>query len=95
MKLPNTIENFERGIFFYLNKRGSYELIKVESRSLILIRRQGSWHSYEDTREFWNNPSDNSIAQSDIERAIQLVDENQSKGREITKEEVKTFEIIF
>lgn len=95
MKLPHSKENAQPGLYFYPDGKGGYKLLKVESVRLIFVRQGGDWIKQESTDYFWSEPSEFSIANSDITRVTALVDKYQSDETLITAQVIAEYLVIY
>lgn len=95
MKLPHSKQNVQPGFYFYPIKEGGYNLLRVENAELVLVRQRRTWVIYQEIADFWDNPPDNSIAQTFVEKAIQLIDNHQEQRKEISSTEIENFNLLY
>ncbi len=91
MRLPNSEDNVNLGVYFYTDPENLLWLLKINGRDDFFFRKARSWHRFEHIEAFWKNPSEFKLDLEMRTEAIQCFDRYESLGKTIPEEELKKF----
>jgi hypothetical protein len=91
MRLPQSKENPEPGLYFSWSNTEERILIAIEDADTFYVRKSGEWQKFPFVEEYWANPSGYEILQTHVKQAIDLVDKHHADGTTITDEEINSF----
>jgi hypothetical protein len=95
MRLPNSEDNVNLGIYFYTDPHDLLWLLKINGKDDFYYRKAGGWHRFENIEEFWRNPSDFQLNSENRTEAILCFDRYESLGEIIPGAELKKFISIY
>ena len=91
MKLPQSRENPDPGLYFGWSSSGDRILLAIEDADTFYVRNAGKWEIYPFVEEYWANPRSYEVVQTHVKKAIDLVDKHHADGTTISDDEVNSF----